>query len=133
MFHNLDMKLLLLISFFSSLAFADLQSEFFDILLKNQKQKSVEPPKVKKAIEIIEKNRGSKSEDTQILPANPFSLQVDASRSISHIHQLIYLKFKDKSFCRAQLETYQDQSLFNGLKVVCVKEGQSPITFSDTL
>ncbi|MFN9066729.1 MAG: hypothetical protein ACK5V3_05835, partial [Bdellovibrionales bacterium] len=67
------------------------------------------------------------------LPANHFSLQVDSFQSISYIHQLIYLKFKDKSICRAQLETYQDQSLFNGLKVICIKEGESPISFTDTL
>lgn len=125
--------LILILIFAPFLSQADLQSDFFEALNLNQQQKTVEPQKVQRAIQMIEKKLGLKSEATQIVPANPFAIAVGGGKSVAHIHQLIYLKFKDEKICRAQLETYQDQPLYNGLKVICLQKSNVVNNFQETL
>lgn len=127
------MKTLLLVCFVSSFAHADLQSDFVERMQAAKPQKATEPPKIKSAMNLIEKKVGAAVEDSQILPTDPFALNLDPQKFTTYINQLIYVKFKNKTLCRAQLATYQQQTLYNSLKVLCLDEQNKIQTFQETL
>ncbi len=129
------MKKLIFVLFFCStkISYADLQSEFQRRLEEKNSKKTTPPEKIKNALKIIEKKIGSIVEESENVQADPYKISTDSRKFVFYIDQLIFVKFKNQTICRGQIETFQDQPTYQGLRVICIDKEKKIKTFEDTL
>ena len=117
----------------NSVSHADLQSEFQVRLESISKKKTVTPDKIKMAQKLIEKKLGSSTEKIENIQSDPYQMNSDSQKYLFYIDQLIFIKLKDKTICRGQLETFQNQPIYQGLRVICLGKKNKVQTFEETL
>ena len=111
----MNLRIFILCLVFSSHSYASLQSDFQERAESLILKKIFPPKKVKTAILFIEKKIGSKAESTQIIESDAFQVLNNTQKFVSYIDQTIFVKFKNNTICRAQLETFENREIYNGL------------------
>ncbi len=117
----------------SSISRADLQSEFQKRLESIATKKTVTAEKIKTAQKLIEKKVGSLTDKIENIQSDPYQMTNDSQKFLFYIDQLIFTKLKNKTICRGQLETFQNQPTYQGLRVICIDEKNKLQTFEETL
>lgn len=111
---------------------ADLQSDFYERMQKIYPKKS-SSEKIKASLKAIEKKTGSAIVKSENFSANPYQMSVDSEKIFSFVNQLIYVQLKNDFLCRGQLETFQNQEMFQGLRVICIDPKGKIQTFEETI
>lgn len=117
----------------SSICQANLQSEFQSRLESIATNKTTAPEKVQAAIKLIEKKIASKIETSENMQSDIYQVTLDSQKYFTYIDQLIYVKFKNQTICRGQLETFQNRQTYQGLQVICIDEKRKVQTFQETI